>query len=56
MIDTHVCDSSSWKREAEGTEIQGPPWLHSKFEIHLGSLTPSLKKKSTIQNKQTNKK
>lgn len=27
---------SPWEPEAGGSEVQGHPWLHSKFEASLG--------------------
>lgn len=31
----HACNTSTWEQEAR-EEVQGHPWLHSKFEACLG--------------------
>lgn len=31
-----ACNSSTWKLEAAGSEVQSHPHLHSKFKINLG--------------------
>lgn len=40
---THTCDLSTRVVEEGGSEVQGQPWLHSKFKVSLEYLGPSLK-------------
>lgn len=44
----HVCHPNTQEAEAEGSEVQGQPWLHSEFEVTLGYMRPCLKKKKKI--------
>lgn len=39
-----VVHSKIQKLETEGSEVQGHPWLHSKFKLSLGYTRPNLKK------------
>jgi hypothetical protein len=43
----HMCEPSTWQVEAGRSEIQGHPWLHSKFKVSPGNIEPSLQKQGS---------
>lgn len=40
----HTCDLSMWKVEKDAAEVQGHPWLKSKFKARLGYIVACLKR------------
>lgn len=41
----HDCYHSILEVEAEASEVQGHPWLHSKFKVSLGYMRPPSQRK-----------
>lgn len=44
-VEVHGCYPSLWEVGAEGSGVQGHPWLHRKVKANLAYMKPCLTKK-----------
>lgn len=49
----HVYNLSSWDLKAEGSEIQGHPWIHIELEASLGYVERPCLRKKGLENSNT---